>query len=225
MLRGPLRRTSVGLGTWRRFASATPSDYDVVIAGGGIIGASVAYHLIVAKPSLKICVIERDPSYTAASAVLSAGGIRQQFSLSANIQLSLYGIDFVRSASAQLAVPGESAPDLQFKEQGYLFLASEAGEPTLRRNVATQRACGVDWTTLLSPAEMAVRFPWLNTDGLALGCFGARLPYTQTLSTRAPNLPMHLSQVIWYFWRIAAPLAPLVGRAASPFLRNHDLSP
>jgi glycine/D-amino acid oxidase-like deaminating enzyme len=183
----------------RRFASTANSDYDVVIAGGGIIGASVAYHLAAAKPSLKICVVERDPSYAVASAVLSAGGIRQQFSLSANIQLSLYGIDFMRSASSLLAVPGENAPDLQLREQGYLFLASEAGEPTLRRNVATQRACGVDWTTLLSPAEMAARFPWLNTDGLSLGCFGALLPHPHLVPVRAPNLPKRSPRLAVFF--------------------------
>jgi glycine/D-amino acid oxidase-like deaminating enzyme len=175
VLSGRLRRASAGLGTSRRFASASSSDYDVVIAGGGIIGASVAYHLLLAEPTLKVCVIERDPTYTAASAVLSAGGVRQQFSLAANIRLSLYGVDFIRAASSMLAVPGQTPPDLQFREQGYLFLASEAGEPTLRRNVATQRSCGVDWTTLLSPSDLRARFPWINTDGLALGCFGARL--------------------------------------------------
>lgn len=53
--------------------------------------------------------------------------------------------------------------------QGYLFLASPESEATLRRNHATQRACGVTWTTLLSPFELKARFPWIDTDGVALG--------------------------------------------------------
>jgi hypothetical protein len=41
-----------------------------------------------------------------------------------------------------------------------------------RSNNATQRACGVDWTTLMSPSELRQRFPWINTDGVVLGSFG-----------------------------------------------------
>ena len=143
-----------------------------------MVGASVAYHLARAEPSLAVCVVERDPRYSRASAVLSAGGVRQQFSLAPNIELSLYGIDFIRNAHVELAVAGENPPDLQLKEQGYLFLASESGERTLRRNVETQRSCGVDWTTLLTPTEIKFRFPWISTEGVALGCFGrnASLP-------------------------------------------------
>ena len=53
--------------------------------------------------------------------------------------------------------------------KGYLFLASADSEATLRRNHATQRACGVDWTTLLSPTELKERFPWMHTEDVALG--------------------------------------------------------
>ena len=155
----------------RHACSAGSSDFDVVVAGGGVVGASVAYHLKAAAPALRVCVVERDPQYSHASAPRSAGGIRQQFSLRANIELSLYGLDFIRTASANLRLPGEDAPDMQFKEQGYLFLASEAGESTLRSNHATQRAAGAS-TTLLDPSALAARFPWLNLDGVSLGCFG-----------------------------------------------------
>ncbi|EOD08096.1 FAD-dependent oxidoreductase domain-containing protein [Emiliania huxleyi CCMP1516] len=155
-----------------RLLSTIARDYDVVVCGGGVIGASVAYHTILADPRLRVCVVERDVRYTHASAMLSAGGIRQQFSLPANIQLSLYGLDFLRRAASDLCVPGEEPPDLQFKEQGYLFLASEQGEATLRRNHATQRAEGVDWMRLLDPDELATRFPWMDVGGVALGCLG-----------------------------------------------------
>ena len=156
----------------RGLASASTTDYDVVIVGGGVMGASAAYHTALADPRLRICVVERDTSYAHASAMLSAGGIRQQFSLPANIELSMYGVDFLRRLGTDLQVPGQPPPDVQFKEQGYLFLASPQGEATLRRNHATQRSCGVDWTTLLSPAELSMRYPWLNTAGVALGCVG-----------------------------------------------------
>ena len=155
----------------RRLATAS-SSFDVVVVGGAVMGSSVAYHLAASDPALKVCVVEQDPAFVHASAMLSAGGIRQQFSLPANIQLSLYGLDFLRRLPTELSTPGEDAPDVQFKEQGYLFLASERGVDTLRLNHSTQRANGVSWTTLLEPSALAQRFPWLNVDGIALGCLG-----------------------------------------------------
>jgi len=119
--------------------------------------------------------VDRDHTFRHASAMLSAGGIRQQFSLPANIQLSLYGIEFLKSLGKELQVGADGdEPDVQLREQGYLFLASDAGERVLRNNHATQQAQGVTWTTLLSPDQLADRFPWLNVGGIALGCLGEK---------------------------------------------------
>ena len=117
----------------RRLFSTSAREFDVVVAGGGVMGTSVAYHLALNSPSLRVAVVERDPSGEHASAPRSAGGIRQQFSLRPNIELSLYGVEFLRRAADDLRVPGEQPPDVQFKENGYLFLASEQGVETLRR--------------------------------------------------------------------------------------------
>jgi hypothetical protein len=68
---------------------AATAGVDVLIAGGGAVGASVAYHLAAAAGGggLRVCVVERDPTYAHASTVLSVGGIRQQFSLPENVQV------------------------------------------------------------------------------------------------------------------------------------------
>jgi sarcosine oxidase len=140
--------------------------YDVAIAGGAVMGSAIAYFLA-ADPDFdgSIAVVERDPSYEACATTRSWGGIRQQFSTPENIQMSLYGAQFVRRAGALLEVDGE-APDLGFTERGYLFLASAAGLPMLERDYALQRDLGAA-VALLGPAELAARFPWLNLDGVA----------------------------------------------------------
>ena len=104
----------------RCFSSSRSADAcDVLIVGGGVVGSSVAYHLARARGSGNgIVVLERDRTYANASAVLSAGGIRQQFSLLENVQMSVYGIDFVKNAQNLLEVEGESGDDLQFHENG-----------------------------------------------------------------------------------------------------------
>ena len=70
--------------------------HDVVVCGGGVVGSSVALHLKARRPDLSVTVLERDQTYARASAPLSAGGIRQQFTTPANVQLSCYGAHFLR---------------------------------------------------------------------------------------------------------------------------------
>lgn len=117
-------------------------------------------------------MVERDSSYQTASATLSAGGIRQQFSLLENVQMSLYGVDFLKNATEALAVEGAEPVDVQFQERGYLFLASDAGHDALLRNHETQVGAGAHWMQLLSPAELSERFPWLKLDGVVAGSLG-----------------------------------------------------
>jgi glycine/D-amino acid oxidase-like deaminating enzyme len=145
----------------------------VVIVGGGAIGSSSAYHLAI-HPRFQgeIIVVERDPSYARASSMLSASGIRQQFSTPVSIRMSQYGLAFIRNAAEALAVDGDS-PLLAFREHGYLFLASDTGAEVLRENVALQHREGAD-IALLDPAGIVERFPWMATGGLAAGAFGVR---------------------------------------------------
>lgn len=145
--------------------------YDVVVAGGGVMGSAVAYFLA-ADPAFdgEILVVERDPSYAACATTRSWGGIRQQFSTPENVAMSLFGVAFLRNAAEALAVDGES-PDMGFREQGYLFLASAAGLPVLKANCCLQQSMGAQ-VALLTPAEIARRFPWLNTEGLAGAGYG-----------------------------------------------------
>lgn len=149
--------------------SSTQSAADVVIVGGGVMGSAAAYYLatIGAFGPGRIVVIERDLSFADCSTARSAGGLRQQFSTPENIAMSQATLGLVRSLKETF---GPSA-DVGFREQGYLLLASESGADILRSNVATQQAAGAD-TTLLDPAALAAAFPWLLTDGIALGSFG-----------------------------------------------------
>ncbi len=143
----------------------------VIIIGGGAIGSAIAYFLA-AHPRFKgkITVIERDPSYAQASSALSASSIRQQFSTPVNIAMSQFGIRFLRELPQHLAVDGET-PDLALTENGYLYLATAAGERILRDNHTIQKQHGVD-VALLEPAALQARFPWLDTADLALASLG-----------------------------------------------------
>ena len=134
-----------------------------MIVGGGVIGAAVASFLVREHASISVTVLERDPSYRQASSALSASSIRQQFSTPINIALS--------QASLELMQPWREG--IGFVEAGYLYLATPAGAPALAQLNALQRAAGAD-VRLLDPATLRARWPWLATDGIALGSWGAR---------------------------------------------------
>ncbi len=143
----------------------------IVIIGGGAIGSAIAYFLL-SDPAFAgmVTVLERDPTYTQASSALSASSIRQQFSSPINIELSRFGIEFLRQAGDLLETGGDR-PNVSLTEQGYLFLASPAGEPDLRANHRLQCSLGAD-IVLLEPAQLQQRFAWLDCQDLALGALG-----------------------------------------------------
>jgi FAD-dependent oxidoreductase domain-containing protein 1 len=144
---------------------------EVVIVGGAIIGSAVATFLASRTDfDGRIVLVERDPTFRTSSTTLSAASIRLQFSTPLNIEISRFGIDVIKRPDAHLAVDGQ-VPEVDFVENGYLFLATDAGLATLEHNHAVQRSLEVP-VVLLSPAELRARFGWLRTDDLAGGSLG-----------------------------------------------------
>ena len=141
---------------------------DVVIIGGAVMGASVAYWLTTLQPGIDVLVVEQDPSFARASTALSVASIRQQFTTAVNVEISRFGVQFIRDFKARMGL------DLGLKEQGYLFLAhTPDGAATLARVAQMQREHGAA-TEVWTPAQIAARFPWLTVDDLTAGSFGAR---------------------------------------------------
>lgn len=148
----------------------TPESRPIVIIGGGVIGSAIAYFLTLQQPQCPVVVVERDPTYARASSALSASSIRQQFSTDINIQMSAYGIGFLRDVGRLLACDGD-VPAIGLHEGGYLYLATPEGEATLRENHVLQKQHGAD-VALLSPAQLQERFGWLALQGVSLGSLG-----------------------------------------------------
>ena len=151
---------------------SSPDRADVVIVGGAIVGSAVATFLA-RRPDWhgRVVVIERDLTFRTSSTTLSAASIRQQFSTPLNIEISRFGVQLIKHLDTWLRVEGEPAPEVDFVEGGYLFLASAAGMPILERNHEVQRAQGVQ-VVLLTPMELHNRFPWLQVDDIAGGSLG-----------------------------------------------------
>ena len=142
---------------------------DVIIIGGGVMGAAAACFLA-RDHGAAVTVVERDPSYARASSSLSLSSIRQQFSQPVNMALSRWSMAFLRRVADELAVP-DDRPAIGLVEPGYLYLATAAGAGTLRELHHLQRNEGVD-VALLDTAGLTARYPWLCVDDLVLGSLG-----------------------------------------------------
>ena len=146
--------------------------YDIVIVGGAVTGSSVAYFLTnVLDFQGSVAIIERDPTFAKAATSLSASSIRHQFSNSVNVQIGQFGSQFLREFTEEYASM-EDFNDLNFEENGYLFLAeTDEQAQILRENHDVQISCGAD-VVLWDADELEQSFPHLNVSNLQLASYG-----------------------------------------------------
>ncbi|MGA3195771.1 MAG: FAD-dependent oxidoreductase [Terriglobales bacterium] len=138
---------------------------DVVLIGGGIVGSSIAYHLVAAG-CRNVLLLERETSQGKGSTGKSMGGVRAQFSTPVNIQMSLYSIPFYATFEERLGYPCDYRP------QGYLFCATnEKHLAYLRANYEKQVAMGLRNVRLMSGDEIRGMFPQMRGDDIVGGSF------------------------------------------------------
>jgi glycine/D-amino acid oxidase-like deaminating enzyme len=138
---------------------------DVVIVGGGIVGASIAWHLTEAG-CRNVLIIERESHQGKGSTGKSMGGVRAQFATAPNIQMSLYSIAFYAEFDERLGQPGGYRP------QGYLFVATALKHlDYLRTNQALQHSLGLTQAQMVSRDEIVARVPQLRSDDILGGSF------------------------------------------------------
>jgi sarcosine oxidase, subunit beta len=135
----------------------------VVVIGGGVMGASIAYHLAAAGVR-DVLLLERD-ELAAGSTSKAAGGVRAQFSDELNIQLG------ARSLEAFGRFGEEIGYDIGLHRVGYLFLLSTHEEvASFETGVRLQNALGVP-SRMIGPAEAQRLSPLIRTEGLRAAAF------------------------------------------------------
>ena len=148
-----------------------PKTADVVVVGGGVMGASAAYHLAL-KGCKKVVLLERNSLFGQESTGKCAGGIRYQFATEINIRLSLLSLPMLGRFAEELG----QAIDL--RGCGYFFLLTrEEDVKAFRANVALQHRLGVmtEWLTgdevrsrlHLMRLDDVLAATWYPKDGLA----------------------------------------------------------
>src|SRR4051794_35227914 len=135
---------------------------DVVIIGGGIMGASTAYHLA-KRGNTNVVLLESGEMFGLGSTGLNAGGVRYQFATRVNIELSRLSISMMER------FPDEMDQPLGLKRCGYLFLLdNERDLAQFRTNVALQNTLGVP-SRMVTRDDIAALAPEVELDGIVGG--------------------------------------------------------
>ena len=141
---------------------------DVVIVGGGIIGASTAYFL--SKEGRKVKVIERDPTYKQASFPLSLGGFRRQFFQKENILLGKFAREFIYQIPDLLKTDKNPNPTASMVPNGYLLMFGPEHAEEQYRALENHKACEAG-TKNIKGSELTKIFPYINSEGIETATF------------------------------------------------------
>ena len=145
---------------------------EIVIIGGGVVGASVAYHLT-QKGAKDVLILERESQQGFGSTGKATGGVRAQFETEINIKMSLFSLDFFANCSF----------DCGYEPRGYLFFATDERQfEYLKRNVEKQKSLGVKDVEVVDAKMIAEICPILNCEDIVGGSFGANDGFINPLS-------------------------------------------
>jgi sarcosine oxidase subunit beta len=142
--------------------TALPSNAEVVVVGGGVIGTSIAFHL--SEAGVEVCLLERD-QLAGGSTSRAAGGFRAQFSDPLNIALGL------RSIEAFTQFEKRPGAEIDLHQVGYLFLLDRSNDvAAFEASVALQNKLGLP-SRFVDLDEAAELCPLVELDGVLAATF------------------------------------------------------
>jgi sarcosine oxidase subunit beta len=148
-----------------------PVAAEVVIVGGGIMGASIAFHL--AEAGVTDVVVLEQGTLGSGSSAKPLGGVRAAFSDANNVRLGL------RSLLAYETFGKRFGIDIGLRQVGYLFLCrSEAQLAAVEASVQLQNRLGGD-SRMVTPAEACDINPMLAPGPLLGASFSPRDGYAE----------------------------------------------
>ena len=151
-------------------------QYRVVIIGGGVVGAAVAYHLAKFGWS-DVCIIERSV-LTAGSSWHAAGGVHALNADPNMAALQAYTIDLLS------VIEEESGQDIGLHMTGGITVASAPARwEWLQSAYRIFQTIGIEDCCLMTPSEIKERCPIMDVSGVIGGLWADREGYVDTTGT------------------------------------------
>jgi len=148
---------------------------DVIVIGGGVLGASIAFHL--AERGVGVTLIEKG-SVASGPTGRSCGIIRQHYSHPITIRMALDSLRFFENFEERIGAPCD------FRKTGYLLAAGPEMVDTMTANVALQQSLGVN-TRMVSVEELRELEPGVATEGIVGAAYEADSGYADPYATTA----------------------------------------
>ncbi len=140
---------------------------DIVIIGGGVMGASAAYHLA-SRGITNLVLLEKEEFFGQGATGRCAGGVRYQFSTEINVKLSIESLPMLERFKEELG------QEINYRQCGYLLVATNEKDANIfKHNVALQNNLGVP-TKLLTGDEVRGRLPLMKFDDALAGTFNQK---------------------------------------------------
>ena len=130
---------------------------DAVVIGGGVVGASVLYHLT--KLGLRDVVLLEKNKLCSGSSGDSAAIVRQHYSNKVSIQLVIRSIEIFQDISHRQAVN-------VLNQIGWIFLAPGDAENSFKENMILLQTLGVDTCEISSDELANNHLPGVNLEGI-----------------------------------------------------------
>jgi sarcosine oxidase subunit beta len=137
-----------------------PRTTDLVVIGGGVVGAATAFHA--ARAGLHPLIVEARPALCGLTTAASAGGFRLQLDDGEEYRLIRRSVDLFLNFEE---VTGQGTYDPRVRQQGYLWLTThqERAEQQ-RRLVETQRGWGLTDVEVISSDDVRRAFPFVSPE-------------------------------------------------------------
>jgi sarcosine oxidase subunit beta len=143
-----------------------PTTSNIVIVGGGVMGASTLYHLA-ARGIKNVILLEKNEFFGQEATGRCAGGVRYQFATEINIRLSQESLPMLDRFKEEIG------QDINYRKCGYLFaLTDQKDVDTFKHNVDLQNKLGVK-TEWLTGNEVRSRLPYMCFEDALAGTFNA----------------------------------------------------
>lgn len=146
---------------------------DIIIIGGGVNGASLAFHL--AQRGLQVIVLER--RFLAAEATgHSSGLVRMHYDLEAESRLAWVSFQYFRNWSQMVG------GDCGFTRTGFIQIVRTEYEDALRENVKMHQQIGIP-SLLITPDDVKRLAPEFVTDDFSIAAYEPESGYADPSST------------------------------------------
>ncbi len=146
---------------------------DVIIIGGGIHGASLAFHL--AQRGVKPLVLER--KFVASGATgRSSGLVRMHYDMRLESELVWQSFRYFRNWEEMVG------GDCGFVRTGFIRMVQPEYEDALRANVKIQQAIGIP-TLLVTPDDIKRLAPYMVTDDFTVAAYEPESGYADPPAT------------------------------------------